>query len=222
VAIGPPKDWGPVDEALRSLARFQWLVFTSANGVHAFLRQLLELGRDMRALGGLKLAAIGPKTAEALGHYHLIPDLVPATYQSENLAAALLETIHPGERVLLARADRGRELLREELAGRHDVEQISVYSQQDAIASDDPMLDHLRRGEIDFITVTSSNIARALAHSLDATCLARLQKGETRLVSISPVTSAELRALGLPVAAEAAAATTAGIVEALVKLQDVP
>jgi uroporphyrinogen III methyltransferase/synthase len=219
VAIQEPNDWGPVDEALRSLARFDWLVFTSANGVHALLGRLFTLGRDLRYLGGLKLAAIGPKTAEALREYHLAADLIPARFQSENLAAALLEKIEPGQRVLLARADRGRDLLRHELARRCSVEQVAVYTQVDAIAAGDAVLDHVRRGEVDFITLTSSNIARALIRSLDATSLARLQAGEIRLVSISPVTSADIRAFGLPVAAEASTATTEGIIEALVKLQ---
>ena len=94
------------------MTRYQWLVFTSANGVHAFLGRLKHQWLRMsRALGHLRLAGIGPKTAEALRHYHLEPDVVPARFQSEDLAAALKEHIRPGERVLLARADRGRELL---------------------------------------------------------------------------------------------------------------
>jgi uroporphyrinogen III methyltransferase/synthase len=218
VEIREPADWGPVDAALRDLSAFAWLVFTSANGVHALLGRLLSVGRDLRALGSLRLAAIGPKTAAALGHYHLVPDLVPAQFQSEDLSAALLDRIEPGRRVLLARADRGRDLLRQELSRCCAVEQVAVYSQVDAIDAGDPMLDHVRRGEIDFITLTSSNIARALVRSLDATSLARLKAGEIRLISISPVTSADIRALGLPVAAEASVATTEGIVEALLRL----
>jgi uroporphyrinogen III methyltransferase/synthase len=217
VEIRPPSDWQPVDEALRNLRSFHWLVFTSANGVHGLLDRLLFLGRDVRDLGNIKLAAIGPKTAEALRAYHLVADLMPARFQSEDLAAGLLARIQPGERVLLARADRGRDLLRDELALTCPVQQIAVYSQVDAIAADDPALDHVRRGEVDFITVTSSNIARSLVPSLDATSLARLHSGEIRLVSISPVTSADIRALGLPVAAEAETATAQGLLDALIK-----
>jgi uroporphyrinogen III methyltransferase/synthase len=220
VAIRQPSDWAPVDKVLRDLSSFQWLVFTSANGVHAFLDRLFTIGRDVRSLGNLKLAAIGPKTAEALAGFHLHADLVPVRFQSEDLSLALLEKIQPGERVLLARADRGRDVLRQELSRRCHVEQVAVYSQVDAIAADDPMLDHVRRGEVDYITLTSSNIAKALVRSLDSTSLARLKTGEIRLVSISPVTSADIRALGLPVAAEAAAATSEGLVEALVELQE--
>src|SRR5262249_48654960 len=114
VEIAPPADWGPVDRALGELERFGWVVFTSANGVQAFLGRLPHSGRALRALGGLKLAAIGPATAEALRGYHLEPDVVPAAFNSEGLAEALRDRVR-GQRVLLARADRGIELLREVL-----------------------------------------------------------------------------------------------------------
>ncbi len=218
VEIRPPADWQPVDAALAQLARYQWLVFTSANGVHSFLGRLRVRGLDLRALGHLRLAAIGPKTAEALRHYHLEPDVVPARYQSEDLAAALKEHLRPGERVLLARADRGRELLLNELAKTCEVEPIVVYAQVDAVEPASRVLDCLRRGEIDAVTLTSSNIARALIGQLDAPTRARLESGETALVSISPVTSADVRRLGLPIAAQAREATAAGIVEALIEL----
>ena len=91
-----------------------------------------------------------------------------------------------------------------------------MYSQIDAISEHDPVLDHVRRGEVEYITLTSSNIARALVRSFDPTSLARLQSGEIKLISISPVTSADVRALGLPVAAEAAQATTDGVIDALI------
>ena len=216
VEIRQPATWAPVDAALRQLGQYSWLVFTSANGVHALLGRLPVLGRDLRALGATKLAAIGPKTAEALRSYHLEPDLVPERYQSEDLAAALKQAIAPGDRVLLARADRGRELLREELAGHCEVEQVAVYSQVDAVELDDSVLDQLRRGEVDYITLTSANITRSLLSRLDETSLAHIREGRMKLVTISPVTSAEVRLRQLPVALEAKTATMEGILEALV------
>src|SRR5262249_28072082 len=89
VAIHEPADWATVDRALLSLARYDWLVFTSVNGVQALIRRLRHLRRDLRALGHLKLAAIGPSTAEALRSYQLEPDLIPAEFRSEGLAEAL-------------------------------------------------------------------------------------------------------------------------------------
>src|SRR5581483_8791838 len=162
-------------------------------------------------------AAIGPATADALRSYHLEPDLVPETYRSEELAAALREEVR-SRRVLLARADRGRELLREELAAVAAVEQVAVYCQVDAVPADAEVFDHLRRGEIDYVTLTSSNIARALVRALDETCLALIKDGHVRLVTISPETSKAVRELGLPVAAEATTYTAEGVVEALVAL----
>lgn len=218
VEIRPPADWGPVDRALENLPSYDWLVFTSANGVFSFMNRLFSHQHDLRSLGSIKLAAIGPKTAEALEKHFLRPDVVPATFQSEHLASALLDKVSPSTRVLLARADRGRELLQVELAKRCLVEQVTVYEHVDAIDHGDPVLDQLRRGEIDYVTLTSSNIARALFQNLDAVTRARLESGETRLISISPVTSAEIRSAGFTVAAEAPLASMAGIVQALTEL----
>jgi uroporphyrinogen III methyltransferase/synthase len=120
--------------------------------------------------------------------------------------------------VLLARADRGRELLRQELERVARVEQIAVYAQVDAVEADSTVQQALRHGEIDFVTVTSSNIARALWGLLDETARSLLQRGQMRVVSISPVTSATLQELGVPVAAEATEYTADGVVQALVKL----
>src|SRR5262245_46367071 len=154
VEIADPDDWGPVDAALARLGDYHWLAFTSANGVKAFLDRLLARGRDLRALGGLKLAAIGPATAEALKAYHLSADVVPAEFNSEGLVAALRPRV-AGQRVLLARADRGLELLREELGKIAAVEQIAVYSQRDAELPAGDVLARLNAGEIEYVTLTS-------------------------------------------------------------------
>jgi uroporphyrinogen III methyltransferase/synthase len=216
VEVRPLTDYSAVDRAIAELASYQWLVFTSANGVHAFLRRL-RLSRDLRALGTTRLAAIGSATAGVLRGYHLEPDLVPPEFRSESLAASLRERV-AGQRVLLTRADRGRDVLRRELADVAQVDQVAVYSQVDALDVDSEVFDCLRRGEIDFVTLTSSNIARALLRSLDEPCAARIRAGDVRLVSISPVTSEAVAEFGLPVAAEAREYTTAGVIEALVEL----
>lgn len=219
VEIAEPDDWTAVDRALAELGSYQWLVFTSTNGVHAFFRRLRQVGRDVRALGALRLAAIGPATADALRAYHLEPDLVPAEYCSEGLAAALAERA-AGQRVLLARADRGRDVLRHELARVAHVEQVAVYVQKDAVEDGAGAIDCLRRGELDYVTLTSANIARALLRSLDSPCRARLESGQVRLVTISPVTSAAVREFNLPVAAEATTYTVDGLLEALTALAE--
>ena len=219
VEIREPSDWMPVDRALADLSAYHWLVFTSANGVDALIRRLHQTGRDLRALGGLRLAVIGPATADALRRYHLEPDLAPAVYDSEGLASALKDRV-AGQRVLLARADRGREVLREQLADVAEVEQIAVYSQLDAIEPHAEALESLGRGEIDYVTLTSSNIARSFLRALDEESLRLIRSGAVQLVSISPVTSASIEELGLPVAVEAREFTAEGVVQALVNLSE--
>ncbi len=220
VEIGPPPDVAAVDRAIDRLSEFQWLVFTSANGVGAFLDRLLARGRDLRALGLIRIAAIGPRTAEALGAYHLRPDLVPAEYRSE----ALIEALRPdvaGQRVLLARADRGRELLAAELGRIATVEQVAVYTQRDRPEADPEIMDLLRQGAIDFVTLTSPNIARAFLQLLDDPSRGRLGT-DVRLVTISPVTTDEVLRLGAPVSAEATEFTGEGVVAAICHLARAP
>jgi uroporphyrinogen III methyltransferase/synthase len=217
VELREPDDWQSVDRVMAQLSTFQWLVFTSANGVDAFLQRLCGTGRDLRSLAGLRLAVIGPATADALRRYHLEPDLIPTKYDSASLASTLRTRV-AGQRVLLARADRGRELLREQLESLSEVVQIAVYSQVEAIDRKAIALEELRRGEINVITLTSSNIARSLIRTLDEETKQLIRSGVVKLVSISPVTSQAINEMGLPVAAEAREYTTEGVVQALLEL----
>ncbi len=164
VQIAPVADCGPLDEAIRRLPEFNWLVFTSSNGVRYFLERLMSLGSDLRAIGHLKLAAIGPTTADALARYRLRADLVPDTYRSEELAQVLCPRA-AGERVLLARADRGRALLREELGKVADIHQVAVYQNVDAASLPRQVASRIESGSVDWITLTSSAIATRL-HAL--------------------------------------------------------
>jgi uroporphyrinogen III methyltransferase/synthase len=220
VEIRELADLTQFDAALGRLSRneWDWLVFTSANGVHALLRRLDAIGRDLRDLGAVKLAAIGPKTADALREYHLRADVVPATvFSSEGLAAALTPHV-AGKRVLLARANRGRDHLREELTKVATVEQVTVYDQVDAVPEDSAVLDHLRRGEIRYVTLPSSNIARNLLKSFDETIRGRVERGEIRLVAISPETGKAVTEMGFRVAGEATTFTADGLIDAVVRL----
>jgi uroporphyrinogen III methyltransferase/synthase len=220
VEIREPADFAAVDRSLEQIrsGEWDWVVFTSANGVHALLRRLDALGRDLRDLGGVKLAAIGPKTAEALREYRLRADVLPpATFSSEGLADALKPHVS-GQRVLLARANRGRALLRTELAKVATVAQVTVYDQADVAEPDAGVLDALRRGEIRYVTLPSSNIARGVLGGFDETIRGRVERGEIRLVAISPETGNAVRELGLPVAAEATTYTEDGLIQAVIDL----
>jgi uroporphyrinogen III methyltransferase/synthase len=214
VTIGPPHDFAPLDRALDRLDAFDWLVFTSGNGVRFFLDRLQERGRDLRALGHLKLAAIGPATAESLARFRLRADLVPDEYRSESLAAALVEQA-AGRRVLLARADRGRTVLKDELERVAQVEQVAVYTNADAPDLPQNVLERLAEGSVDWITLTSSAIAERL-HALLPEPARPLIGRSIRLASISPVTSAAANRLGWPIAAEATEYNWHGLVQAVI------
>jgi uroporphyrinogen III methyltransferase / synthase len=214
VAIKPINDPSPLDAAIDRLPSYDWLVFTSANGVRFFMRRLEQRQRDLRALGHLKLAAIGPMTAETLARYHLRADLVPDSYRSEALALALGRAA-PGRRILLARADRGRALLKDELEQLADVDQVAVYHNADADSVPDSIVERILDGTVDWITLTSSAIAERLHDLLPHA--ARLRIGsEVRLASLSPVTSATAERLGWIVAVEATEFTWDGLIQALV------
>ncbi len=214
VTIEPPRDFQPIDEAIARLHSFDWLVFTSGNGVRHFLDRLEARGLDLRALGHLKLAAIGPATAEALGRYHLKADLVPDSFRSEALAEALSPHV-AGRRVLLARADRGRAVLQDELRRVAQVEQVAVYRNLDAEAIDPVVLGRIAEGSVDWITLTSSAITERL-HALLPVEASRRVGRSIRLASLSPVTSATAERLGWPIAAEANTYTWDGLVTAIV------
>ena len=106
-----------MDLAIESLGEFQWAVFTSANGVEAFFDRMKELGRDARQFGGAKVAAIGPATSAALAKQGVIADLVPQQYVAESLLESLTERVKPNDRILLPRANIGRNVLEEGLDG---------------------------------------------------------------------------------------------------------
>lgn len=209
IEIRDPADWSSVDAALDRLADFDWLVFSSANGVRAVIERLLGLGHDLRSLGRVRLAAIGPATSEALADYHLRADLQPTRFLAEDLAAELIARA-AGQRFLLARASRGREVLADQLqAAGGRVQQIVVYESADITTPEAGIFEQLREGRIDWVTVTSSAIARSLWNLFGADLT------RTKLVSISPLTSEALRELGLHPAAEARQATMASVVEAI-------
>lgn len=209
IEIGPPDNWAPVDRAIENLPNFDWLVFSSSNGVRSFFERLLQ-SRDLRSLARLKIAAIGPGSADELARYHLRADVVPEQYRAEALAESLTSEAARGAKFLLVRASRGREVLSEQLtqAGGH-VEQVVVYTSRDVTEAEPEVLAQLAAGKIDWVTVTSSAIARSLVRLLGD------DLSRARLVSISPITSAVLAELGQQVTAEANPYTMSGVVAAL-------
>jgi uroporphyrinogen III methyltransferase/synthase len=216
IEIGDPDDFGPLDEALSDLGRFDWIVFVSRNGVTSTMRRIAAAGRDMRAFAPVRIAAIGPGTAETLAEHGLRADLIPPEFRAESLAAALVAEMQQakGKRFLLIRASRGREVLADTLrAAGAEVRQVTAYRSSDVTEVDAEIAATIEAGKFDWVTVSSPSIARSLV-ALFGDALAK-----TKLASISPVTSEELVGLGYPPAAEARSYTLDGIVEAIVEAE---
>jgi uroporphyrinogen III methyltransferase/synthase len=214
IRIEPVDDWSEVDATLQRLDEFDWLIFTSVNGVQAFLDRLWEQGGDARQLAGVKIATIGTTTADAVSKFNLRADLVPDEFRAEALAKAIAPFVK-GQRVLWARASRGREVLQQELtdAGA-TVEELVVYQNLDAESFSDEALQVLGDSQLNWIGLSSPSIARRIADLLPES--ARDQLGKTlHIASISPVTSAAANDAGLPINAEATTYTWDGIFEAI-------
>jgi uroporphyrinogen III methyltransferase/synthase len=210
IDVAPTDDWSDVDRALERIGQFNWIVFSSTNGVDSGLERLRYLGKDWRAMGEVKIAAVGPATAARLAERDLRADHVPETFQADRLADDLAADAN-GRRFLLIRASRGREVLAERLtAAGGSVEQVVTYRSEDAppVAAD--AIEAVRRGRWQWVTVTSPAIGRSLVQQ-DGDALAA-----AKLASISPVTSEALVGLGRPPACTAREATMPGVVDAIV------
>jgi uroporphyrinogen III methyltransferase/synthase len=202
----------PVDVVVPDLGLYSWLVFTSANGVDAFFdRGLAPSGLDARALAGLQVGCIGPGTDAALGAHGVRADLVPERPVAEAFLDAFPDPGASGERVLLARAEQGRDVLPDGLAARgYAVDVLPVYRTVRAQPEPD-VVARVVEGRVDAITFTSSSTVTNLCDALGA-----LPSPQPLVVSIGPVTSETARARGLRVDAEADPHTVDGLVDALV------
>ncbi len=216
--IEPPADWRDVDGAIDDLDRYGWLVFTSANGVRYFFDRLLATGRDVRAVGAARLAAIGAATARELERFHLRADVIPESANSESLVQAINTRRGVGAaRLLLLRADRGREALADGFRDAGvEFDEVAVYRHIDATDWDAAVVERIARGEVDWITLTSPRIVRCLAGHLPEPARQQLRK-RIKLASISPLTSFAAREVGFEVAVEAPAADTDAMIRTMVE-----
>ncbi len=207
----PPADWGPLDRAIAHLASYRWAVFTSANGVASFCERLALAGLDGRALAGVRLAAIGPATAEALAGRGLRADLVPGEYVAEALAQGMGDVA--GARVLLARADIARPALAASLrAGGAFVEEVIAYRTLPPQGLRERLQEALPG--CDVVTFTSSSTVRHLVEALGPGGLGAIE--HAAVACIGPITSQTAVELGLRPAVVAGEYTIEGLIQALV------
>lgn len=215
IEIVPAGSAADLDRAAAEVDRYDWVAFTSANGVAFFFDRLAAQGGDARRLGRARLAAIGPQTAAALHARGLRADVVPGEYRAEALAAAFAAEPLGGKRVLLPRAAGARPVLPDTLRQLGAiVDEVEAYRAVRPEAVPDGVRERLARGEIDVVTFTSSSTVTNFAALLGAQELPELL-GQARVACIGPVTAETARQLGLRVAVVASHYTVAGLTEAI-------
>lgn len=213
IRIEPPKNKREFYELVKDAHTYDWLVFTSPNGVDAFFEAFYALYKDARSIGGVRIAAIGPATAEKVRGYRLDVDLQPDKYVAEEIVKALqAETTVDNLKFLLARAEGAREVLATELEklGAIVDEAIAYRTvpEKDDVSGG---IARFRDEGADLVTFTSSSTAENFA-ALKLPLPANL-----RTASIGPVTSATMRRLGLDVDIEADVHDIPGLVDAIVR-----
>jgi uroporphyrinogen III methyltransferase/synthase len=215
IRVAPPEDCAPLDGAIAELPQTHWVVFTSVNGVRFFFERLFALGRDVRDLGRVRTAAIGPATAAALRRFGLNSDLVPESYRAESIVAAFRREELQGRRVLLPRALEARQVLPEKLAAMGAVvREVPAYRTLAGEGDGGRLERALAEGPIDLVTFTSSSTVRNFK-ALAAGAGLGARVAQTPAACIGPITADTAAALGFDVRVTADTYTIPGLVAAV-------
>ena len=217
IEVVEPDSWQPLDDAITGITKYQWLIFTSVNGVHFFFKRLFGQGLDARALGHLKTAAIGPSTAKRLLDFGITTDILPETYQAESVVDAFSGIPVQGRKVLLPRAREARAVLPEELRRMGaEVDEIVAYQTLQATGGQSDLIDALRHRKIDMVTFTSSSTVRNFKALLPEQEVKGLTSGVT-MACIGPITADTAKSLGFNSDLVADAFTIDGLTAAIVR-----
>ncbi|MDD6133940.1 MAG: uroporphyrinogen-III C-methyltransferase [Selenomonadaceae bacterium] len=213
IRIEEPADhYEALDAAIAKLNDYQWLIFTSANGVDYFFARLIKTGKDARALGYAKVAAIGSATAAKLREYGIIADVVPREFRAEGVLEALKGKLPSHAKILLPRAQEAREILPEKLREQGAVVDVAPAYQTVAAEVDaESLREKLADGEIDLVTFTSSSTVTNLVKIIGS---ADALKG-IKTAAIGPVTAETAKGNGIEPDIVAKEYTIDGLVEAI-------
>ncbi len=199
IRTAPPPDWGPLDRGIKRLGSYDWAIFTSVNGVKYFFERLTKLGKDLRELKGVRICAIGPRTAEAIEELNIRVDLTPPVFRAEAIIDALGRRGIKGKKFILPRALVAREILPEtirKLGGKIDV--LPTYRTVRPRKKAAEMKEKMFGGEIDVTTFTSSSTVTNFMSSFRKNEVERINEN-TRIACIGPITAKTAEKKGLRV-----------------------
>ncbi len=215
IRIQPPQDNTQVIEAIDRIQDYDWLVFTSVNGVKYFFDTLFGMGKDVRILGHLKFGCIGPVTKERLADFGIISDILPRTFRAESVVEAFAQTDIQGKKVLLPRAKKARTILPEELTKMGaTVDEVTAYETMPDKDAGPTLISLLEKKQVDAVTFTSSSTVSNFMSLLNPAKAPELLN-DVIIASIGPITSDTARSFGLNPAIEADPYTIPGLVDSL-------
>ena len=216
IRIQPLADQSALDSRIGSLDSYAWVIFTSVNGVKVFWERLRHAGRDARAIGRTRVAAIGPATAGELRKHGIFPDFVPPKYIAESVIEGLTaQGGLKGTKILIPRAAKAREILPDALRAQGaEVDMVPVYETVPECSDKEAFLAALRAGELDCITFGSSSTVDNLLSIVTAEELK--EHPEVKLACIGPVTARTLEGHGLKCAVMPDEYTIPALVQALI------
>ncbi|MBW2239354.1 MAG: uroporphyrinogen-III C-methyltransferase [Deltaproteobacteria bacterium] len=217
IKVSPPEDVKPLDRAIENLSSYDWLIFTSVNGVNFFFERLFQKNKDVRALKDIHTAVIGPATEKRLFDFGLKSDIVPESYRAESVVKAFAGKDVTGKKILLPRAKEARPVLPLELKKMGAaVDEVTAYRTHAVKDNADVLSARLKERSIDMITFTSSSTAKNFHALFPNEDLKDLMQGVT-IASIGPVTADTARDLGFDVHIVAESYTIPGLCQAILK-----
>lgn len=215
IEIKPPEDFKGLDESLEEIGDFDWMIFTSVNGVEAFFNRMRDTGRDIRSLRKLKFCAIGPKTAESIATYMINPDFIPSNFTTDNIIEGLKKFRLKGKKMLIPRADNvGDKLIKRLKEQGAEVVEVAAYR---VCLPDYPKeyIEKVFKGKgLDLIAFTSSSTVRNLIQILKD-CDLKSVFGKAKIASIGPVTENTAKEFGIVTDIKSNEYTIHGMVNAI-------
>ena len=215
IKVVPTDNPKSLDKALDNLASYDWLMFTSVNGVNFFFNRLFEKNKDVRDLNHIRTAVIGPTTAKTLLDFGFNSDIVPESYKAESVVESFAKEDVIGRKILLPRAKEARQVLPLALTKMGAVvDDVAAYCNHAVKDDADVILKRLKERTIDMITFTSSSTVKNFRSLLPSEGLNNLIQGVT-IAGIGPITADTARNLGFDVHIVAESYTIDGLCEAI-------